>query len=276
MPTRPSIHEILAQRFGGDTTHLDLENPFLAQIAARGSCRHFQRRDVDEKLVHTLCAVALSSPTKSDLQQRDFVLVTDPEKRRLITSLFEPGQWFEKAPVLLVVCGNNRRQRQIAAMRQKPFPNDHLDAFFNASVDAGIALSAFVIAAEAVGLGCCPISVLRNYAEEISDILKLPDYVFPVAGIGMGWPQNRPDVSPRLSLTTTVHRNVFNEANIEQQIDEYDRRRAIQQPVKEQRNCEEYGEIENYGWSEDKARQYAIPQRTQFGQFIRNKKFNLE
>ncbi len=40
-----------------------------------------------------------------------------------------------------------------------------LDAFFNATVDAGIALSAFSIAAEAVGLGCCPISAVRNEAQ---------------------------------------------------------------------------------------------------------------
>ena len=51
------------------------------------------------------------------------------------------------------------------------FANDHLDAFFNATVDAAIALEAFVATAEAAGLGCYPISVIRNHAEEVSGLL---------------------------------------------------------------------------------------------------------
>ncbi len=276
MSKRPAIGDYFKQRFGDANQCADIENPFLTQIASRGSCRYFQQRGLDEKLVNTLCAIGLSSPSKSDLQQRDFIWVEDPDKRKSIVHLFAPGQWFEKAPVLLVVCGNNRRQRQIAEMRGKPFPNDHLDAFFNAAVDAGIALSTLVLAAEAVGLGCCPISVLRDYADEISDILELPDYVFPVAGLGMGWPLEQVEISPRLSLTTTVHKNVFNDENIVRQVAEYDQRRANQQPIKKQRNSDEFGEIEDYGWSEDKARQYATPQRTNFGNFIRDKKFRLD
>ena len=47
---------------------------------------------------------------------------------------------------------------------------------------------AFVAAAEAVGLGCCPISVIRNHAEEVGGLLGLPDHLFPVAGLGVGEP----------------------------------------------------------------------------------------
>ena len=54
--------------------------------------------------------------------------------------------------MLLIFCGNNRRQRLWHGWRDKPFANDHLDAFFNASVDAGIALTAagFVLPVAAV------------------------------------------------------------------------------------------------------------------------------
>jgi nitroreductase/FMN reductase [NAD(P)H] len=31
-----------------------------------------------------------------------------------------------------------------------------------------------------------------------------------------------------------------------------------------------------YGWSEDKARQYGVPQRTDFGAFVRGKGFKLD
>ena len=59
-------------------------------------------------------------------------------------------------------------------MRNKPFANDHLDAFLNAAVDAGLVLMNFIRAAEAVGLGCCPISVIRNHIDEVAELLELP------------------------------------------------------------------------------------------------------
>jgi len=52
----------------------------------------------------------------------------------------------------------------VHAWRGHTFANDHLDGFFNATVDAAIALEAFVAAAEAAGLSCYPISVIRNHA----------------------------------------------------------------------------------------------------------------
>ncbi len=73
-------------------------------------------------------------------------------------------------------------------MRGKPFPNDHLDQFFNAAVDAGILLASFIRAADAVGLGTCPISVIRDHSARVSEMLGLPQRVIPVAGMCVGWP----------------------------------------------------------------------------------------
>ena len=153
-----------------------------------------------------IAAVALSAPAKSDLQQRDVVIVEDPDLRRKVTGLVTgENPWLEKAPAFLVFCGNNRRQRQLHEWRGRPFANDHLDAFFNAAVDAGIVLQAFITAAATAGLGCCPVSAIRNHAQTVSDLLKLPDHVFPVAGLGVGWPAAKGHVTARLPLAATLH-----------------------------------------------------------------------
>ena len=49
-----------------------------------------------------------------------------------IADLLPDNPWVREAPVFLVFCGNNRRIRQISELRDRPFANDHLDAFFNA------------------------------------------------------------------------------------------------------------------------------------------------
>ena len=61
-----------------------------------------------------------------------------------------------------------------------------------------------------------------------------------------------------------------------QQIDAYDRRREQQRPYRRQRNPERWGASTCYGWSEDKARQYAEPLRADFGAFVRAKGFRLD
>jgi nitroreductase/FMN reductase [NAD(P)H] len=272
-----SLHDALERRFG-DAPAVGNDLPGLAalsRMAAHRSRRDFADRPVDPALIRLLCAVALSAPTKSDLQQRDIIVVEDSAQRRRLDALVPHEAWPHQAPALLVFCGNNRRQRQLHVWRGHAFANDHLDAFFNAAVDAGIALAAFVIAAEAVGLGCCPVSAFRNRAQAISDVLALPDHVFPVAGLALGWPAGEAAISPRLPLAATVHTDRFDDGAIEAQIAAYDTRRAAQRPYAKQRAVAEFGMAAAYGWSEDKARQYAKPERTDFGEFIRRKGFNL-
>lgn len=268
-----SLKDALQARFG-DAPEVPEAAQALEDVAGRGACRLYRDEPVDPGLVRTLCAVALSSPTKSDLQQRDIVIVTDPGVRARLDAITR-FDWQPAAPVLLVFCANHARQHLCHELAGVPFANDHLDGFFNAAVDAGIALATFVTAAERVGLGCCPLSVIRNRAAEVSDLLCLPDRVIPVAGLTLGWPARPPRISPRLSLAATVHENRF-AADQAEGVREYDRRRAAVQPFARQRDPQRWGEKPDYGWSDDKARQYAEPQRTDWGAFVLAKGFRLD
>lgn len=248
----------------------------LAHIAAHRVCRRYQPRDVAPDLLRLLCAAALSAPTKSDLQQGDILVVRDKARREAICRLLPDMPWLMDAPVFLVFLANGRRVPQIAAMRGTPFPNDHLDLFFNATVDAAIVLANFVRAAEAVGVGCCPISVIRDHAAMVSEMLALPDKVVPIAGMGLGWPAEEGAISPRLPLSVTVHEETFSEHGLAEHINAYDQRRAAIRPYRRQREPGRFGTAPFYGWSEDKARQYAKPQRGDFGAFVRGKGFKLD
>lgn len=272
------IETALAERFGerfhADAAPAGLEE--LARMAAHRVCRRYQPRDVAPDLVRLLCACALSAPTKSDLQQSDILIIREKAKRHAIAGLLSEMPWLVEAPVILIVLADGRRTPQLAAMRGKPFPNDHLDLFFNATVDAAIVLASVVHAAEAVGLGCCPISMIRDHAQTIADMVALPQKVVPVAALTLGWPAEEGALSPRLPLSVTVHDERYAETDLAARIDAYDRRRAALRPYRKQRDPDRFGVAEFYGWSEDKARQYATPQRADFGAFVRKKGFRLE
>ena len=92
----------LAQRFGDEVAAIPAgHGPYgwpqscpetWRRLAARGSCRRFAERPVAPELIETLCALALCAPTKSDLQQRDIVIVEEPA-RSASTSCCRPGRW---------------------------------------------------------------------------------------------------------------------------------------------------------------------------------------
>ena len=248
----------------------------LARLAGRASNRRFWPEPVDPALVRLVCAAALSAPSKSDLQQADIVLVSDPAKRAAIEAWLPGNPWVKRAPVLLVDCANNARQRAIHALRGHPFANDHLDAFCNATFDAGILLGALILAAEAVGLATCPISAIRDEAGKVSDLLALARHVFPCAGLALGWPDGRAPISPRLPLSLTLRENTHAGAEVAEAIAAYDVYRERLRPHPRQRDVGRFGEVHPYGWSEDKARQYASPQRVEFGAFIRERGFRLD
>jgi nitroreductase/FMN reductase [NAD(P)H] len=274
MTLRERIENAIAERFG-EKIAAPLAGEELAHIAEHRSHRKFTTQAIDAELLRLLFACALSAPSKSDLQQADIVHIADRARIKTIAGLIPDMPWIGDAPVLLVFCGNNRRIRQIGTMRGKPFVNDHLDHFMNAAVDAALVMMNFIRAAEAVGLGCCPISAVRNHPGRVSELLALPDHVFPVAGLAAGYPAQSGQISPRLPLDVTVHTDRYDESNLAEKIDGYDRRRHELQPYRRQRHTERYGKAESYGWSEDKARQYSVSERADFGEFIRAKGFSL-
>jgi len=204
------------------------------------------------------------------------VIVRDATKRTALASLLPDNPWAAKAPAFAVFCGNNRRQRRLHELRGHAFANDHLDAFFNAAVDAGIVLATFVAAAEAIGLGTCPIRAIRNHPDAVAELLALPRFVFPVAGLCIGWPKNTGLLSPRLGLSATVHIDTHDDATLDADIAEYDTRRNMGKPFEDRRRDDLFGADAPYCWSEDKARQYALPERTDWGRFVRARGFSLE
>ena len=158
----------------------------------------------------------------------------------------------------------------------RAFPNEHLDAFFNAAVDGAIVLSTFVQAAGLAGLGSCPISEIRNHAAAIGERLR---------PAGLGLPDRRPDarlargeraLQPAARAERDCPPRPLRRGPGRPGAGRYDERRIRERPYRRQRLIERFGQAARYGWTEDKARQYSEPQRADFGAFVRSKRYRLE
>lgn len=246
----------------------------LARLLERRSCRDYAAREVPEDLVRVILAAGLSAPTKSDLQQADVVWVRDDALRAEVLEGIGGAEWIARVPVFMVVCANGARFASL--FEGGDFPNDHFDALFNATVDAAVVLEGLVAAAALAGLGTCPISQIRNRAERIGGLLDLPDRVFPVAGLCLGYAASEAPISPRLDLGITVHEDRYDGDAFARLGPAYDARRIAEAPYARQRAPERFGVAETYGWREDKRRQYADPQRADFGAYLRAIGFSFE
>ncbi len=240
----------------------------LLGLANHSTHRKYRTEAVPRDLLRLVATVALSAPSKSDLQQADIVEIADADIRRAIADLIPAMPWIALAPAFLVICGNGRRLLEASALHGETFANRHLDHFFNASVDAALVLQNLIVAAEAVGLGTCPISVIRNHAAIVSGILDLPDHVFPVAGLCLGWPEAEGRISPRLPLSQTLHRDRHDDSQLASELMAYDERRG-------RRDGWDPSDPDFIGWSRAKARMYAEEQRQDFGAFVSDKGFQL-
>jgi len=246
-----------ALRFGEALAAPDLPHlEALVELNERSVCRSYREYPVPEEVVRLLCASALSAPTKSDLQQATIIRLADAAKRAAICALLPRSPWLAKAPELFVFCADGWRLRKIFEKKGKKFPNEHLDAFFNASVDAAIALGAFVSAAELAGLGTCPVSQIRDHIEKVNALLELPDWVVPVAGLALGYPAAKEPISVRLSMAATVHTDRYDVKAAARELDAYDARRGKD-------------------WTGAKVKQYSEVMRADFGAFVARKRYQL-
>lgn len=270
-----TLNDLIEKRFGQKLAH-DHDSPaegIHAQQLDHRSRRRYTDEPVADDLLELMFACALSAPAKSDLQQVSIINLADASQRNRVTDLIPSMPWIKQAPVFLLFCGDSRRIRRLCDYRGTSFEHEPLDAFLNAATDAAIVMQNFIVAAEGAGLGCCPISGVREVTEDIADIVKLPDHVFPFVGLCVGHPADAPWISQRLPLELTVHTDVYNDDNLLSEADAYDRRRSAANPISRQRDTEKFGEREQYGWSDDKARQTSHKDRLSFSRYIKRSGF---
>lgn len=272
-PTKPTLDPVVTSgvdALAGAAT--------LVAMLDHRSCRRYTDRPVADDLLDLVLAATFSAPSKSDLQQCSVIVVDDPDLRASIASLIPSMPWIAQAARFLLFCADSRRIRRLADGQGVPFANDHLDAVFNATTDAAMHLATFIWAAEAVGMGTCPISVVRNHIEEVSAIVELPDQVFPVAGMCVGWPERLRSLSPRLPFKVTVHHDRYDDSELGRLVAEYDHVRSKGQvtPPDQQLDVDRWGPSDSYGWSTEKVRMTARRERDQLARFLQARGLKLD
>ena len=254
------------------------ETATLKSILSRRSIRKFLNKPISKELLTLLLAAAQSAPSKSNLQQYSILVIQDQNIKNEISNLIGNTKWALTAPIFLLFLADIRRNIKITNDRGYDHKNNNVDTFMNGVIDAALSMQSTICASESLGLGVCPISMIRNIIEEIKTICKLPKGVFPIAGLAMGWPDEKSNVSIRLAQNIVTHFDKYNEKDLIHKINKYDERVFKKDPIPEnkQRHVDLYGIAKKGTWSENISRQLSVPERSNFKKWLKENGFNLE
>ena len=84
-----------------------------------------------------------------------------------------------------------------------------MDKFFSGFTDACIMAQNIVNAAESMDLGSVYLGSILNDSEKICKLLKLPELTFPVLGLGIGYPNQKPQIKPQMDMKYRVFENEY-------------------------------------------------------------------
>ncbi|MEC7212165.1 MAG: nitroreductase family protein, partial [Pseudomonadota bacterium] len=140
------------------------------------------------------------------------------------------------------------------------------EQFIIATVDTALYAQNIVIAAESAGLGICYIGALRNDPARVTQLLGLPQQVYPVFGLCLGHPAQDPEVKPRLPVGVTLKENSYSTDGEEEAIAAYDEQMRTYYANRS-------ANIKIQGWSDQMAGLLAKEGRPHMLPFLRSQGF---
>ncbi len=113
------------------------------------------------------------------------------------------------APLYFIPCVDLHKISLIMKKRGWKLRMCDLSVLFLALQDAAYMAQNIVIAAESFGLGTCYIGSVPYYADKIAIRFELPNKVFPLVGITVGYPAEDPPTRPRYPIDFTLFKERY-------------------------------------------------------------------
>lgn len=171
--------------------------------------REFTEEKIPKENLEKLFDVINMTASSNGMQNFSIIRVTD---QSLKDKLSEIGlqEYMRRAPELLIFIVDLYRNYEIA--KELNNENDIMigfDKFMQGFTDACLAAQNFVVGAESMGYGANYFGNIHNNTKKVIDLLNLPKYTFPVVGVGIGIPNQNPEIKPRIPLELKMFENGY-------------------------------------------------------------------
>lgn len=195
-----------------------------ATLLDRRSIRRYEREDIPQETIDFIYEAIRNTPTSYNGQQFSVIDVDDQAIKEQLYELTGQKQ-IKTCRRFLLFCADYNKIYTLAAAKSSEMPDFPMtaDGVIVGIVDASLAMMSALTAAEASGLGTCPIGYARTAATEaIARILKLPQHVFVVCGLAIGVPREMPDMKPKQAADLVIFHNAYRQDDMAKELLEYD------------------------------------------------------
>lgn len=181
----------------------------IEQIATHRSYRKFRSDAIPANTMREILEAATRASNTGNMQVYSIIATTDAALRQKLAPCHFDQPMVTQAPVHFTFCADVRRFSRWCEMRSAVPEYDNLLWFLSAMSDALLASQNLSLEAEAHGLGICYLGTVFYSAPQISEILRIPHGVIPVAALVAGYPDEEVPLTDRLPLEAVVHENVY-------------------------------------------------------------------
>lgn len=254
-------------------------------LSSHRSIRKYKPDPIPDDLMNNIIDSARQAPTSSNVQAYSIIVVRDKQRKKKLARLCGDQPWVESCPVFLVICPDLHRLEQVCRLRNYELNDRHIEIFIVAVVDAALVAQNILVASESSGLGGCMIGGIRNHPDQVCELLKIPDKVFPLMGICLGWPAHEPMIKPRLPRELVVHNEEYDDSNLERLLASYDteiKATGLYEGARRKARSPDGRDVsdDEYSWTEHTARRLGSSDpgilRSHMKSFLQNKKIGLD
>lgn len=153
----------------------------LEAINQRRSIRKYLDKPVEFEKITTIIDAARKAPSAGNLQDWNFIIVTEKQLIKQVASYSIEQYWIQTAPVLIVVCGLPEKHEMYYGLRGKRLYNVQ---------DCAAAIENILLTATDLGLGTCWIGAFEE--DKIRTLFAIPPDVRPQAIITLGYSDDIP------------------------------------------------------------------------------------
>ena len=166
--------------------------------------REFKSSPMPPQQLSILLDIAKRTATSMGLQSFSIIRIVNPDLKAAIAEVCNQ-EYVARVPELFIFIVDAYRNSRIA--REQGITSDierDSDRFFQGWTDAAIAAQNMVAAAELGGFGTVFFGSILNNVPKMIELLKLPELTFPVVGVGIGVPNQKPQLKPRMPREANV------------------------------------------------------------------------
>lgn len=189
------------------------------------SIRAFKDISLDHDTIQTLVDVARHTASSQFLQAFSMISVTDPDKKKAIAELCRQPYVANNGHLFIFILDQYRNAQIGHEKGQDEHKLGSATKFFAGFSDTVLAVQNTVNAIESLGLGSVILGSILNDAQQMIDILDLPKLTFPILGLAVGYPNQQPQLKPRLPEAFMHFENGYDlKTPVVPQLEDYDAR----------------------------------------------------